>query len=444
MMRLVKRGLMFGNLFEVSSPALVARYNRALKHLTGKTTSLTEFHIDISGCSPEICDEFDDPLYLNPNGCNRQFILLSTEQKRAPILNAWFSTSRGILRQFIEQNDAQLFALTTREAVAGEMVNSVYSVEDPAEILNIRQIEIEADTVDFHLAAGEDLTSKIDRFLAVEDAWWDDVLISDMIELAKRTGDITRNPVKLTNSKFTQDNFYTAHFDGLYIFRDNKKTTCISFGDQEKLANLPVDKLIDHTARKDIARFLEQNDYVEPLSSAKNLDIAAVLKQKIDFIVIDTAADEGEDLTDVSRRDIRYLVRKYGKQLPQEYHGLNSLLRWATNNGNLPHIKPDHPAYFYTLRSSHHKDKDLVNMLLAQLTPLDFRQLFICHKDVFYKAYRGWTDAKKEYVSRFLEEEYLVDKAGARLDLFGPEPGMEIDEPETDLNMGPWGAIPQG
>ena len=60
MMRLVRRGLMFGNLFEVRSPTLVERYNRALEHLTGRRTALTEFHLDISGYSPEIGDEFGD------------------------------------------------------------------------------------------------------------------------------------------------------------------------------------------------------------------------------------------------------------------------------------------------------------------------------------------------------------------------------------------------
>ena len=49
MNRLIAAGLMFGNLVETSSPALVERYNRALKHLTGKTTALKDFHIDISG-----------------------------------------------------------------------------------------------------------------------------------------------------------------------------------------------------------------------------------------------------------------------------------------------------------------------------------------------------------------------------------------------------------
>jgi hypothetical protein len=92
MNRLIQSGLMFGNLIHVASPALVERYNRALKHLTGRTTSQTDFHIDISGFSPEIGDELGDPLYLNHNGVNRQFILLTTQQKTAPLLDAKFST----------------------------------------------------------------------------------------------------------------------------------------------------------------------------------------------------------------------------------------------------------------------------------------------------------------------------------------------------------------
>ena len=64
MKRLIDKGLMFGNLIRVDSPALVERYNRALKKLTGKVTAETEFHIDISGFSPEVGDELGDPRYL--------------------------------------------------------------------------------------------------------------------------------------------------------------------------------------------------------------------------------------------------------------------------------------------------------------------------------------------------------------------------------------------
>ena len=73
MRRLIERGLMYGNLVEVSSPTQVKRYNDALEKLTGRRSALESFHIDLSGFSPEIGDEFGDNNYLNPNGCNRQF-----------------------------------------------------------------------------------------------------------------------------------------------------------------------------------------------------------------------------------------------------------------------------------------------------------------------------------------------------------------------------------
>jgi hypothetical protein len=61
---------MFGNLIEVSSPQLVERYNRALKHLTGQAPRRwSDFHIDLSGYSPEIGDEFGDPTSIStPTG----------------------------------------------------------------------------------------------------------------------------------------------------------------------------------------------------------------------------------------------------------------------------------------------------------------------------------------------------------------------------------------
>ena len=70
MRRLIEKGLMFGELVAVDTPALVARYNRALQKLTGQQTALFDFHIDISGFSPEIADELGDPLYFNSNGVN--------------------------------------------------------------------------------------------------------------------------------------------------------------------------------------------------------------------------------------------------------------------------------------------------------------------------------------------------------------------------------------
>lgn len=434
MMRLLKYGLLFGNLVEITSPALVGRYNRALMHLIGKETALTEFHVDISGYSPEVGEEFGDDLYLNPNGCNRQFILLTTDQKTAPLLNAQFSTSRSILRSFIAENEEELFALTAREAVAGELMNSVYKVSSPADLFQINQVQIEADTIQSHVAEAKHLQTYIDKFMNEEDAWWDDVLIAQMIELAKRTGNIQRNPVSLTAKSYAQGNYYTSHFGGLYVFRDVETPTVIAREHSDELANLPVENILTFDDRYGIAQFLNRCSLAEPIIPGSHDMAAAIIKQKIDFVIISTAASLGDDLGDLTRMQIRQIGRKYAEQMPDEFHGLMEVWRWAKMEGAPPNLSSEHAAFFYALRSAQHTDRDLVNMLLSELSPLDYRQLFICHKQAFYDAYQNWSEPKRDYVSKFLAEEYTIDKVGARETLFGLEPSMN----EEDVYEGPW------
>jgi hypothetical protein len=446
MKRLIEKGLMFGNLVPVDSAALVERYNRALKHLTGKETRLPDFHIDISGYSPEVGDELSDHLYLNPNGVNRQFILLTTAQKTAPLLNAMFSTSRGILRAFIEENEPQLFALTARDAVAGELEGTVFDLSTPARLFDIRRITVRADTTTAQVAEGRRLSERIARFRTEPDAWWDDVLIAEMISLAKLTGDVTRNPIDLPASTYEQANFWTAHFGGLYLFRGLAAPAAISVGPKARLGPLPIETVLDFSDRNGIARFLEANELVEPIVKARGVDAAAILHQKMDFVLLEAADALGVRLEGATRRDLRRFAAELGTALPEEVLGLAALLRWVEGGGPWPRITSEHPAYFYSLRARAHADRDLVNMLLSELAPLDVRQLFICHKPAFYAAYAGWSDAKKSYVADFLAREYQIDKAGTRAALFGPEPGMEEPAPAgagDDLvgRVGPWGAV---
>ena len=447
MKRLITKGLMFGNLIPVESPALIERYNRALKALTGKETGLPDFHIDISGYSPEVGDELGDHLYLNKNGCNRQFILLTTDQKNAPLLNAKFSTSRGILTRFIEENEAQLFSLTARDAVAGELENTVFELTSPAKLFDIRRVTVVADTTGNHLAEAEKLGRLIETFRTREDAWWDDVLIAEMIGLAQKTVDVTRNPVTLKATAFEQGNFWTSHFGGIYVFRDVAHPAAISTLPKASLGQLPIKYVFDLTDRNQIAKFLEINDLVEPIVTARGADAAAILRQKMDFIVVDAASALGLDIGHGGRRDLRSAAAALGHRLPEEFQGLAALLRWVETGGGWPRITSTHPAYFYTLRARPHADRDLVNMLLAELSPLDVRQLFICHKELFYRTYAGWPDEKKQFVAEYLEREYQIDKAGARRALFGPEPDMSGADvtpgPLRDMLdiVGPWGAV---
>ena len=104
---------------------------------------------------------------------------------------------RELLRRFIFDNESQLFSLTARDAVVGEMDDMVWRVNAPADLLQIGRIRISADTTGNHVANADNLTALIERFRSEPGGWYDDVLIARMIDQARETGDVIRNPIRL-------------------------------------------------------------------------------------------------------------------------------------------------------------------------------------------------------------------------------------------------------
>jgi hypothetical protein len=178
------------------------------------------------------------------------------------------------------------------------------------------------------------------------------------------------------------------------------------------------------------------------------MDAAAVLRQKMDFVLVDAADALNLDIGDARRTELRKIAYRLGDSLPDEFLGLAALLRWVEGAGDWPRITSEDKSFFYTLRAAPGPQRDLVNMLLSELSPMDVRQMFILHKELFYASYATWSARKRQYVADFLEREYKVDAQGAREALFGPEPSMDTRQrpepkPARDLAalVGPWGAV---
>ena len=177
---------------------------------------------------------------------------------------------------------------------------------------------------------------------------------------------------------------------------------------------VPIAPVFTLTMRNEIADWLTRNALVEPIVTARGMDAGAVIRQKMDFILVDAADRLGLDIGDARRTELRKVAYSLGDALPAEFQGLGALLRWVESKGDWPRITSEHPAYFYSFRATPGPLRDLVNMLLAELSPLDVRQLFIMHKELFYASYARWSDRKRQYVADFLEREYKVDAQGVR------------------------------
>ena len=229
MQRLIDNKLMYGNLLEVDSPTLRERYNRALEILTERRSALASFHIDQTGFSPEIAEELDDPLYLNPHGCNRQFILLSLDQAPLPVVDATFSSTRSILGRFIEDNRAALFALTTRDAVYGELENSTYRIETLEDVVSIKSIRVEVNTTHKLISKAARLTEMITAFEQSDTAWFDEVLYSEPNGRFRGTGVLVR----------TNGNWKIAHYAMSFLILNENWTEVIDLTRKTRISKAP-------------------------------------------------------------------------------------------------------------------------------------------------------------------------------------------------------------
>ena len=98
-----------------------------------------------------------------------------------------------------------------------------------------------------------------ERYAQEPDGWRDDLLVAEMITLAKKTGDVTRVPISLPVMTFEQDNFWTSHFGGVYIFQGVRYPAVISSLGWHSLGEVPVAQVMDLTLRNQIADWLERN-----------------------------------------------------------------------------------------------------------------------------------------------------------------------------------------
>ena len=133
---LYENDLIYGRLMPVSQSYLVDRYRKAMEGFGLKPTELEEFHIDMTGFSPEIAEEMDDQNYLDPMGVNRRFIILSPDQEHLPVVHTKFSNTAWLMHQFFNDNGRALRAVTIKDALYGEIDDPIARVEDIDDLLS--------------------------------------------------------------------------------------------------------------------------------------------------------------------------------------------------------------------------------------------------------------------------------------------------------------------
>lgn len=417
MERLIDNALIFGAMYEVADPYMIARYNTALEGFGLAPTKLERFVIDASGYSPEIAAELEDEDYLNPYGINRRFIILSPEQESLPIVHYRFSSTDDLMMAFYQKNAESLLTLTLKDVVYGEIENSTFRIDTIDDILSIREVVFKLRTGGQLFEKAGELKTLLNRFFAEGDAWQDNELMNDILTHAKLVGDIRYNNIIPGHIKFPLPSFWTTHFGGIYVFHeDNGDVTIIGKPEKPEFLNAVSDTFsyISLDDAQGVYSFLIDTGRI--LGIEPNWLIKSGLIDLRSDILVRTAigkAHPRHHLAGLTRPEIRnWIQNNYDKLAGDGIFGFLTRTQKALLNERMPNLQNTRADLkLLAVRANPaHEDRGIVSRLLSGFAPFDFYTKFAVNKQGFYDDYEQLAENQREFVVAKITRDFFPNR----------------------------------
>ena len=416
--------LIYGRLLTVDEPHLIERYNKALVSFGEKPTKLKKFDVDKTGFSPEIAKEKDNFDYLDPNGVNRRFIILTPAQAELPVVHTAFSNTDELMHEFFSGNSRAINATTIKDVIFGEIEDSVSNVDDIEDLLSIKQVEFRVMSANDTLGKAAELRTLVDRLKGEPEAWRDNELLNRMVELAKEAGDIRENALVPDQVVFRHNAFWTSHFGGIYVFIDEKMTTVIASPDSPGFRRSRPWQVsyLSINETENIYKFLASTGRID-LPRASWLETSGFLEHRAEMVIRDLVrrAEPKQDMSKIDAIWLQTWMHRNAAMITKDgnFPFLNAAKREAAETGRIDPGQVDPDQRFLLLRGKpDHPDRWLVNRLISEFVPSDFVSKYVFNKQGFYTDYQSYAKPWQEHVVETLKSTYLVDKAALRKRLY--------------------------
>ena len=435
MKRLHASKLIWGSLLPIDEPHLVARYGKAMKAFGLDMPALERFEIDMMGWSREVAEALGRRDYLDPQGVNRRFIVLSPQQARLPTVASSFSNTNELMAEFFRANARAIAALTIKDVIYGEIEDSIERVQSMEDLLAIEEVRFRVLSADDTVKKAAELRALADRVLEEPDAWRDEAMLRHMVELSKTTGDIRRTQLVPDQLVFRHEAFWSSHFGGVYVFHDAEAGLTSRLGaPRVTVIGDPTApgfrrsrpwqvSYIDINDAERVHGFLASSGRLEPVRRDW-IEKSGLLSHRSAMLVRELMLrlEPDTDFNAVNARRVkRFLL---GQEEAIERDGrlpaLNAMRRTIEARGSvdLERVRGEH-RFLVSRANPEHEDRWLVNQLVTEFVPSDFISTFVFHKPRFYERYETYPDHYRDHVVRTLEDTYVRDKRALRRRLYG-------------------------
>ena len=382
---LEKLGLINQGLFLVDKN-LAQRYNHVLKEIFGYECGVDSFRIDKRGLSPELSIFLkkkysgDDRLeygenYLNMRSANRFMLIVSPDQRDAPLIAPQTSYDDQLCNRVHDQARHTIEDITQSEALFGELENKISMYESADDLLHVKTIEINLDTLNETVNSVFQLR-KISDNLGAGDNALNPEYIGKMKKLVKKVGDIRYRPISnIFPIKKEIHCFYAEFFNGLHCLRN--------FNRNQKVRTIFVSHHQRNLSSKDlgpeiIALDLHSPELINVLSKHGFLKYdQKLVEQRIQEVEDELLLEKGIDVVDLRESERKRKITQLHKNFPKTYRELLDIQKKSTNKrARIDNLVKNKSYETKVMLSAPKNKKEIIGHMLAELDPTDPVRLY--------------------------------------------------------------------
>jgi hypothetical protein len=402
MKKLKQANLYRSELIPVSGK-LVERYNKCLVKLGFTKTKLKTFHIDGIGWSPEIAEEKEDSHYLNNGEANPHGIIITPLQKGKPVYLPFHTFDRDLMKFVFKIHGDKIKDITRDCAICLDFDQGIDAFYEPLDVLKYSKV-----TVNFHLINNLDKIQQqqlelIDKFNR-DNNFIDETLHKQLLDSAKKYGDLRHRDLDLHEIQYTTDSFFTRSFGGIYVLRDFI-TPIVVFEDEtwhkEAIKDTNYDVLIYHILQPELMDKLRDHVIIEydlekvvttkRYERIKKFEMSLLLKKP------------SHPIKDILNDPILYksYLNKLDIKLRKKVMSVERYLEKLEISNQYKIADIVDPKLFEALHQPHSsldaKHQDLIWMLLVNISQKDVLYWYWYDKESFYTSFESWDDSLKDW-----------------------------------------------
>lgn len=398
-------GLVNQGLFTVDGE-LAKRYHAVLKQVFDLNCDVDNFRVDKRGISPELCRYFKEKYperfeygdsYLNIKSANRFMIVVSPDQKSAPLVAPQASYDDNLCEEVYRQARHTIEDITTKEALFGEFENGVSIFDSPDDLLQLRTVEISLDTLEGTVKSYFELKRLSDN-LGEKNNALNPEYITKMQKLVEKVGDIRyRSISKVFPITKEIHCFYVEFFRGIHCLRnfrnqDDIKAILISHHQEGKIKGLGEEILSLDLHDKSLIDSLHKYKFL-----GYNKDLIEKRMQEIEDEVL---LAEGIDLVELAPYERKRKVTDLYKNFPESYNELRKIAKTMKNTSTRIKDAVADSSYETRLKLSEPASKaEIMNHILAEIDPTDVVRVYESNKRKLITEFPDLPLNRKRYIA---------------------------------------------